>query len=366
MERNIYTSAVAEAPKYLQVKQYLIEKIESGEFKVKSQVPSMNELSRLFDINKNTVVRALNELASEKYIYQKRGLGSFVAPRKKLNKSYNLGILVYNIESPIYSKIIKNIDDNCRKYSYHIISASVNGSYEQEKSIISDFIRGNKVDGLVVFPVNSGDEELRYLKSIVNAGTPVILFNSAGKQEGISTMSFDEYEGIRCSVRHLFENGYKKIGLVTCNSQSYDIMQRFYGYRSGLESCSLPFNEGNVFLVNSPEEQDGYDVADKIIDMPDRPEALVVISDEVAIGIMNRMFERGIEIPKNIAIIGGGNINIGSHPLYSLSTIAPDFAEMGRRISDVLLEQIDMDKIKTCNLFFKQKLIIRKSSLKST
>jgi|GEM_PF-3307974 len=355
-------SGVKATSKCGQIKGFLIGKMLSGELAAGARLCSSNELARLFAVNKNTAVKALNELAAEQYIQQRRGVGSFVSQRRPRAQSRSLGVLVYNLDSPIFSKIVRGLDDCCRELAYDLISCGIYASWDKERQILNEFLVSGKVDGLVVFPANGGEEELKLLKRVNDSGIPVIVHSPPGASGDLVTMDFDYEAGIARSVEHLFSQGFRKIGLVNGTSQRAAIMQRLYGYRMGMEKVGLAFRPDYVFHVQDLEERHGFAAADRFIGHPERPDALVVVSDEVAVGLINRLHERGLSVPGDVAITAGGNTDIGTHPLYSLTTIAPDFQSMGRKLVGRLMEMIAHPEGKHENLLFTQELIIRNSS----
>ena len=348
--------------KCVQVKEYIGQQIHSGVLKPGNEVPSLSELSRQFSINRNTAVKALNELAAEGWIYQRRGLGSFVS--SKLNKSLtgNFAILVSNLSSPIYGNIIHGVEEHCRTLSRYLISAGHRASRNIQRETITGLVANNKVDGIALFPASTDKDEINFLEQVKTSGTGMLVFYPQGPLSVISTMTFDHFEGTALSVKHLLDNGYKRIGFVTTQYNNFDSMERIYGYRSALEKAGQDFREEYIFYVDDAEERFAQQVADAIAACPERPEALVVISDEVAVGMINRFQELGIKVPDDIAITAGGNIEIGAHPFYNLTTITPDFQQMGKLIVDCLERQTMKPDTPPERLVFRQRLIIRGSS----
>jgi DNA-binding LacI/PurR family transcriptional regulator len=348
--------------KCVKVKEYITQQIHFGELKPGSEVPSLTDLSRQFSINRNTAVKALNELAAEGRIYQRRGLGSFVSPKKDRLRTENFAILVSNLSSPIYGNIIHGIEEHCRALSRHLISASHLASRAIQRETITRLVDENKVDGIVLFPVSTDKDEINFLEQIRASGMPMLVFYPQGALSGLSTMTFDHFEGLTISMEHLLGNGYRRIGFVTNRYHNFDEMERLYGYRSALEKAGLVFRDDYVFTVEDAEERYARPAADAIIAHPDRPEALVVISDEVAIGLINRFQELGLKVPDDMAITAGGNIELGMHPFYSLTTITPDFQEMGKAIAECLERQASVSNAPSERLVFRQSLVIRGSS----
>ena len=347
--------------KCVQVKEYISKQIDSGVLKTGSEVPSLTDLSRHFSINRNTAVKALNELAAEGRIYQRRGLGSFVSPKKDRLRTGNFAILLSNLSSPIYGNIIHGIEEHCRALSRHLISASHLASREIQRETITRLVDENKVDGIVLFPASTDRDEINFLEQIRASGMPMLVFYPQGELSGLSTMTFDHFEGLTISVEHLLGNGYRRIGYVTTRHHCFDEMERLYGYRSALKKAGLTFREDYVFSVEDAEERYARPTADAIFAHSDRPEALAVISDEVAIGLINRFHELGLKVPDDIAITAGGNIELGMHPFYSLTTITPDFQEMGKAIAECLERQASASNAPPERLVFRQSLITRNS-----
>lgn len=352
--------------KCARVKEHVAGRIRSGALAAGSEVPSLTELSLQFSINRNTAVKALNELAAEGLIYQRRGVGSFVSPRLARPRTGNFAILLANLSSPIYGNIVRGVEESCRESSRHLISAGHRASREVQRETLRGLVDGNKVDGIALFPASADKDEIVFLEQVRASGMALVVFYPQGALPGLSTMTFDHFQGVARSVEHLLGNGYRRIGFVTVRYPTFDALERLYGYRSALEKAGLPFREDYVFAVDDAEERYARPAADAIAARPERPDALVVISDEVAVGLVNRFEELGIKVPEDIALTAGGNIELGAHPLYSLTTITPDFRQMGKGIVDCLVRQLESPGAPSERLVFPQHLVVRGSGGRKT
>ncbi|MCF7855156.1 MAG: GntR family transcriptional regulator [Candidatus Pacebacteria bacterium] len=346
-----------------QVKDYILEKIRTGVFTPNDRIPSVTELARTFSINRNTAVKALNELASAGVIYQRQGHGSFAAPGNGKKRTRNIAVIVSRLTSPIYSNIISALEKQCVSRSLHLIPVSHGASGEVQRRELARLIDHDKVDAIILFPASAAKEDIQFLEAIRRKGTGILVLTPRTfTSDVVSSMNFDLFEGMEASVNHLIENGYRRIGLVTAAYQMTDGRERFYGYRNALEKAGLPFRPDYVFYVEDADEEHADKAAEAIVSHPDRPDALAVISDEVAVGLINRFLEMGIKVPRDIAMTAGGNIPLGAHPLYSLTTIAPDFDVMAQQIMACLTRQIQAPDTPPDHLVFRQQLIVRGSS----
>ncbi|MBN1864438.1 MAG: GntR family transcriptional regulator, partial [Victivallales bacterium] len=166
------------APKYYRIKMYIIQGIESGEYKAGGRLPSENELSRLFEVNQNTAKKALRELELEKYIYRVQGKGSYVAsPDETTCLTGTIALLVNNVDDIFYSRIVKYINNEATNQDCHLIFCNTQQSFEILKKNITEMLNNKKIDGFIAIPaeLSNNPEEYKFYQFLKGKGVHFVL-----------------------------------------------------------------------------------------------------------------------------------------------------------------------------------------------
>ena len=87
--------------------------------------------------------------------------------------------------------------------------------------------------------------------------------------------------------------------------------------------------------------QSGYEAADRIIAMKDRPTAVFCASDQVAFGLISRLFDAGIQVPNEISVVGFDDIEQSEFYIPRLTTIRQNRQLLGRSAADLILNCLD-------------------------
>ena len=110
-------------------------------------------------------------------------------------------------------------------------------------------------------------------------------------------------------------------------------------------------------------EADGYRAMKKILALKPRPDAVFAANDPAAIGAMKAIWEAGLRIPEDIALVGVGDIALGDLLRVPLTTVSWSRAELGRRAAELLLDRIEAaprDKFR--RVIIPPQLVVRRSS----
>ena len=358
---TLYKSASA-IPKYCQIKSMIINMIRSGKLKENMKVYSESILSREFGVNRNTVAKALNELVLEGYIYRKQGIGSFVAPQNPRQKTGNIGVVVHNVENKFYSIIARYVEATAKQNGYHVILCNTEESLTTEKEVLTSLVENNKVDGIIATPINlTSPEEQRLFIELQKRNMPFVQLFPHQYIEEMNQVFVDYYQGAKKATEMIFDYGRCNICFViTKNRHYYDISQRIKGFREVVESRGLDFT---MIDVPWPDEQEGYNLSKKIIDMPRRPDGIVAINDETAIGLLKGFRDQNISVPEDIALVGFDDISYASDYSIQLSTIRYDYSEMCDIAVKTLLRQIGQSDFDPIHKKVKTAKVIRRTCM---
>lgn len=195
-----------------------------------------------------------------------------------------------------------------------------------------------QVDGVVTVTTAVGED---YIQRVTDAGKPVVLISSAHLDNTPAQLVRpDNHAGARMAVDHLVEHGHTRIGFVG-NRAHFDIQERYEGYQQALESHGLKVDPRLVYATPNNSEAGGGMAAHALLDSDVRPTALVIATDSNAIGLVTALSERGLRVPRDLAIVAFDNAMGGTLETPMLSSIDLRFDRVGALAGQTLLQAID-------------------------
>jgi len=132
------------------------------------------------------------------------------------------------------------------------------------------------------------------------------------------------------ATRHLLRLGHRRVGLLAGPHKYRSLVDRQEGYIVALAEQQLPIDHGLIMPpIHHAGEQKGYQQMLRLLDLPDRPTAIVAISDKTAFGAMEALKERGLRIPQDMALVSIDGVAESAHTTPPLTTVGVPRAEMG-------------------------------------
>ncbi|MGF1775472.1 LacI family DNA-binding transcriptional regulator [Vibrio nomapromontoriensis] len=233
-----------------------------------------------------------------------------------------------------------------------------------------DEILANKIET----EINNGDYAgLIYASSMtrelsaqrVQTQLPTVLLNcTMSEQQATPSILPADMIGAYKAIKHLTDQGYRRIAMLTGENWMYASTQRIDGYRQALIDADIIPNDDYVLEANWSLKE-AYEQTIHLLDMATPPEAIFCSSDYMAMGCYQAIAERQLKIPSDIAVIGYDNQQIASESFPALSSIELPYADMGKLAIDNVLAQIQERPLLSQIRKVEGELIVRASSLKA-
>lgn len=179
-----------------------------------------------------------------------------------------------------------------------------------------------------------------YLTQLRDAGKPIVLVSSNEMESFQAPVARpDNFQGTISATEHLINHGHTLIGFVG-NLGQRDIRERFDAYTQALHNHGLSADPSLTFEVPENNEASGALAARAVLESPQRPTALVVATDQNAIGLMRVLRSAGLDIPSDVAVIGFDNDAVGTFSTPPLSSVDPRFDEVGALAGRLVLAHL--------------------------
>jgi len=255
------------------------------------------------------------------------------------NLSGNIGFILtdehFSQSEPFYTRIFLGTELEARRHSYYILLTTVSKTVKQTEEM-PRFLFDNNVDGIII----AGKIGSSWIDYIVNKHIPLILIDFVSPR--VSSIIMDNKAGAELVMQHLFQGGHKKIGFIGGDIKHPSVQERYVTYRNMLLGAGvLPSDQWECVDRANTTMVDGFEAARRIFSHDgNRPTAIFAANDVMAIGCMRYLTEQGLNVPKDIAVVGFDNIEAGLHVDPPLTTINVHREEMGSLAVRRMVEMI--------------------------
>ena len=222
-----------------------------------------------------------------------------------------------------------------------------------------------RVDGIFI-SVAKNTNDYEPLRQVLKNNTPLILFDRTIKMVPTYQVVINDKEAAYQATEHLIKQGCKKIVHLRGDLMPQISIDRFLGYKNALEKHHIPFEKELVAICSENNFEEGYNSTLKLLEKHPDIDGLFAITDLVAVGALRAFENRGLRIPKDVAVIGFSNWMISSLITPQLSTVEQNGVLIGRKVIRLFLKIKESDVVARFPSSIQEtvpaKLIIRASS----
>lgn len=325
--------------------------------------PTLADVARVAGVSHQTVSRVLNDHPSVLPATRKRVQAAIeqlsyrrnVAARALVTRrSQTLGVISFG--APLYGPMstVYSIERAAREAGYFVAIATADALTSTTLREAVSQLTDQGVEGIVVIaPVREAIEALQSVR-----GTLPIVAVEGGVAPGFPVVSVDQELGARTATRHLLDQGVDTVWHVTGPSDWLEAEARIKGWR---EELTLSGHTAPDPLPGDWSPAAGYAAGRELAERRD-VQAVFVANDQMALGLLRAFHEVRLRVPEDVIVAGFDDIPEAAYFPPPLTTIRQDFATVGRRSIDLLLEQVAGSNSAEVRVLVAPQLIIRQSS----
>jgi LacI family transcriptional regulator len=268
--------------------------------------------------------------------------------------SKTVAVIIPVIQNPYFWQTLSGISDALQEagYSLHLLPNPKDP--KQGVNIVRELSR-QRADGFICLAAvkNMLPALSDYLRK---SGQPVVEITAI---EGEFDQVIHGYSsGTRELMNHLLALGHRRIGFIYGVTQEVQGLDRLQVYRQVLKEVEL-----TPYEVHCGDQlHEAYQAAYQVLDRSDRPTALMVINDMLAIGVMRAAAELSLHIPDDLSVAGFDDISFSSYLVPSLTTVSGKAEESGRDAVRLLLNRFEEPEIVRQLTRTGEQLIVREST----
>lgn len=332
--------------------------------------PTIKDLAKALGVNVGTISRALNDKPGVSPDLRKR----IIRKASEMNYRPNghaRGLVTHRTETvgllsgietsvflsnPFYTGVFAGIESETREHNYALMFASAAGENPLSLGQLPKFIVEHRVDGVLIV----GAVEVNVINLLKASKYPFVVVDYHLPEADIDTVVTNNARGARAVTEHLIQLGHKHIAYIGGNLDRGNFVERLQGYREALEGAGIPYRDT---LVQGGAVTGGYDSVLAILDRAPQVTAVVACNDANALAAATALRERGLEIPRDISIVGFDDIPAAAESWPPLTTMKVDKMAMGRKAGQRLLQKLAEGESSTPHqIVFSADLVVRASS----
>tara|TARA_R110000868_G_scaffold145181_3_gene365203 strand:+ start:10377 stop:11405 length:1029 start_codon:yes stop_codon:yes gene_type:complete len=285
-----------------------------------------------------------------------------LASSLRSNKTKTIGVLISRINRPFMSSLINGIEEIAQKAGYNVIITQSHDSYKDEVDL-AQALYNSRVSG-VICSLAMETTKTDHFQQFIDKGIPLVFVDRVPKGFNTYKVMIDNYSAGLKATKHLIEQGCTRIAHIGGLKFRNIYSERERGYRDALQQNNLPVDEDLIVHVNTMSYEEGEKATNKLLDLENPPDGIFSSNDTTAVAAIQVAKNRGLKIPKDIAIIGFNNDPISHIIDPGLSTISHPAFEMGKTSSKKILKYLKNSKKDSLTeiTFLNTEVIIRGSS----
>ena len=247
------------------------------------------------------------------------------------NRSNTLAVIVHDISDPYFSEIVRGLEDSAHEHRYQLFISSSDRDPDRELAYVRAFL-SHRVDAIIfaggAFADDTYQHDLDTLLAPYQENRAVVRLSP--REDGRPFIAPDNRGGAQLMARHLLELGHRVIGFIDGPPDFPPSVERSAGFEAALHDAGLPaeadLNESGHFT-----ETGGAAAAAALLARRPDITALFAANDLMAVGALQELQRRAIDVPGAVSVAGFDDVRMASHLHPSLTTVRVPMYELGRQ-----------------------------------
>ncbi len=332
-----------------------------------NKISTLDDIARKAGVSPSTVSRVLNgskRVADDKRVLVLAAIKEYayrpnpVARGLVRGRSMTIGVLMQDISSPFFARMVSGIEQGLNHTEYRPMFASTHwraGDQENEARSLQLLLE-RRVDGVIVLASSVPDEELRS----VAAQRPLVVVARSVPGLEAQCLSINNQAGAYRATRYLIGLGHTRIAHLAGTPGHPDAIARLAGYRLALAEAGCAENAQLIVAGNFLEES-GLSTFEQLLARGEQFTAIFAANDQMAYGAMLGLFNHGYRIPTDVSLVGFDDQFLSAYTLPPLTTVRQPSEDMGRAAAEAMLRLLSNEPPLLPS--FSADLIVRKSAI---
>lgn len=250
----------------------------------------------------------------------------------RTQRSMAVLLVVRDVGNSFYLEILKGVETAAREAGYSVLMGNTENNPDREIEYF-DMLRDGHADGMILMtgklPARDGYAEPA-------ATLPVVVALEAVDGSGLPHVMIDNEASSQAAVEHLIALGHRRIAHITGPIPEIMALRRRNGYRKAMAKAGLPVLPGSE-VIGDYLLHTGESLCRRLMRLPHPPTAIFVANDEMAFGVINELRRMGLEVPRDVSVVGFDDLFLSQAFYPPLTTVSQPRTEIGRMAMEQLL-----------------------------
>jgi len=306
---------------------------------------TMKDVARQAGVSTSTVSHVINnnrfvsEQVREKVEQAIRELNyapSALARSLKIRQTRTIGMLLTASSNPFYAEVVRGVENSCYERGYSLILCNTEGDEERMNRSLETLMQ-KRVDGLLLMCTETHLPSAEILNRYPSV--PMVMMDWAPFEGRGDIIQDNALLGGEMATRHLIERGYRRIACIAGPQDKTPARLRLEGFHQAMAAHGLTVPEGYV-VDGDFEFQGGFNAMTQLLALEPVPEAVFTSNDAMAVGVYHALYQAGLKVPQDIAVMGYDNIELARYLTPPLTTVHQPKDELGELAIDTLIHRM--------------------------
>jgi LacI family transcriptional regulator len=315
----------------------------------KTGQPTINDVARIAGVSKKTVSRVINKSALlnddtrgrvEAVIAE---LGYIPNPQARalaLRRNFLIGLVHDNPNAQMVMNVQAGILEALHGTEFELVVRPVDRASPTMQDDLRHFLERQRLFGVVLLPpISENDAVARLCDEI---GCRYVRMGSARLDDDEHMVASNDREAVRGATEYLLAQGHRRIGLVAGPHGFRSARERRLGFEEAMAAAGIALPRSMV-ADGSYTFESGMAAGERLLDLMPRPTAIFSSNDEMAAGVMHAARQRGLEIPRDLSIVGFDDTPVAAHVWPPLTTVRWPIVSMARSAALKLVAALDAE-----------------------
>ena len=327
----------------------------------------MKDVARIAGVSTSTVSHVINkdrfvsEAITAKVDAAIKSLNyapSALARSLKLNQTRTIGMLITASTNPFYSELVPGVERSCFERGYSLVLCNTEGD-EQRMNRNLETLMQKRVDGLLLLCTETHQPSPEIMQRYPSV--PTVMMDWAPFDGDSDLIQDNSLLGGDMATKYLIDQGYTRIACIAGPLDKTPARLRLEGYQAAMARAGLTVPEGYV-ISSDFEFGGGFSAMQKLLTLSALPQAVFIGNDAMAVGAYQALYQGGLRIPQDMALVGYDDIELARYMTPPLTTIHQPKDELGELAIDVLIHRMADPGQKQQRVQLTPELVVRGSA----
>jgi LacI family transcriptional regulator len=311
----------------------------------------LNRPERVAPATRERVLQAIGELGFVR---------NEAARQLRAGRSRTIGLLVLDIGNPFFTDLAAGVESAAAKAGLSVILCNSSNNPDRENHYLS-LLQEQRAYGILITPVSSRNPRIGEIRQ---HGTPTILVDRGAPRRQCS-VAVEDVAGGEIAVSHLLEQGHTRIAFVGGPLKINQVADRLTGARRAVRTAGLDEDRLSLVETDVLNASAGRDAGARIAEMDkrSRPTAVFCANDLLALGVLQEMTRRNLDVPADLAIVGYDDIDFAAAAAVPLTSVRQPRSQLGQAATELLIDEVsEPETHQHRQVVFEPELVVRDST----